>query len=614
MEKISLKEAWHLNKRGLTIWYEHAPLLFVSSFLQAVSQNALPYATIYFSAQIINELAGAREPQRLLRLVLLTLGVELVLGILNAVITHWKNAYHEGAYQLSRKLYVEKFLSLDFAAMDDAKTHELFSQVNQNDQWSWFGIMRVLQYFDEALQAVIGILGALVLTWSLFVLKVPEASSDWRVLNHPIFIGLFLLFLLLGIFLAALSANKSDSYWTGLSEDVKLGNRFFGYFFSQMTAIKRALDVRTYRQDRLSNHYIVNGPFSELEKMDPIFRKVGFFKSLSLAIATLFTGLIYVFVGLKAWAGAFGVGSVTQYVAAVNSLSDNLSKLLTILGDMRNNAVFMKTMLAFFDIPNDMYQGSLTTEKRSDRKYEVEFRNVSFKYPHTQTYALKNISLKFKVGQRLAVVGENGSGKTTFIKLLCRLYDPTEGEILLNGIDIRKYNYQDYLALFSVVFQDFSLFSFNLGQNVAAATTYDEQKAAHCLQEAGFSGFSTSDKGLATNLYKDFDSEGVEVSGGEAQKIALARALYKDAPFIILDEPTAALDPIAEQEIYSKFNEIVGDKTAIYISHRLSSCRFCDEILVFDGGKIIQKGAHEELVTDENKYRDLWYAQAQYYQ
>lgn len=223
--------------------------------------------------------------------------------------------------------------------------------------------------------------------------------------------------------------------------------------------------------------------------------------------------------------------------------------------------------------------------------------------------------MKFKIGQKLAVVGMNGSGKTTFIKLLCRLYDPTEGKILLNGIDIRKYNYKEYMMIFSVVFQDFKLFSLTLGENVAAKINYDEEEVKSALKKSGFyNRLSTMPECLNTYLYKDFNKKGIIISGGEAQKIAIARAIYKNAPFIILDEPTAALDPIAEAEIYEKFNEITGDKTAIYISHRLSSCKFCDKIVVFHEGSVIQTGTHQELAADKNgKYFQLWTAQAQYY-
>lgn len=186
---------------------------------------------------------------------------------------------------------------------------------------------------------------------------------------------------------------------------------------------------------------------------------------------------------------------------------------------------------------------------------------------------------------------------------------------MLNGIDIRKYNYRDYMDIFSVVFQDFQLISQSLGANVAGKQEYDREKVKGALTDAGFvERLKTMKDGLDTILYREFAKDGVMVSGGETQKIAIARALYKDAPFIILDEPTAALDPIAEAEIYSKFNDIAGDKTAIYISHRLSSCKFCDEIAVFHEGQIIQQGSHEKLLKEENgKYSELWNAQAQYY-
>lgn len=276
--------------------------------------------------------------------------------------------------------------------------------------------------------------------------------------------------------------------------------------------------------------------------------------------------------------------------------------------------------MEYLNIPDILKKGKLPVEKRAfcdggDNEYEIEFCDVSFQYPGSDTYALRHINLKLQIGQRLAVVGMNGSGKTTFIKLLCRLYDPTEGEIRLNGVDIKKYDYEEYMGIFSVVFQDFKLFSFSLGQNVAASMDYDPVREKACLKKAGMAdGRSGMPEGMETCLYKDFEESGVEISGGEAQKIALARALYKDAPFIILDEPTAALDPVAEYEVYTKFNEIVGNKTAVYISHRLSSCRFCDKIIVFDEGKIIQQGSHEALVLDEGgRYHELWHAQAQYY-
>lgn len=278
------------------------------------------------------------------------------------------------------------------------------------------------------------------------------------------------------------------------------------------------------------------------------------------------------------------------------------------------NAPYLDKTFEFLNIPNAMYQGSLTTEKRNDCHYEVEFKDVSFKYPNSDIWSLYHVNIKFKIGKRLAIVGENGSGKTTFIKLLCRLYDPQEGQILLNGIDIRKYRYDDYINIFSIVFQDFELLSAPLAENVAGTIHYDEAKVYKTLTDVGFKErLEKMDNGLNTYLHKDFDKSGTDISFGEAQKIAIARALYKDAPFIILDEPTASLDPIAEEDIYNKFDLISGNKTAVYISHSLSSCKFCDEIAVFDNGSIVEQGSHEELLKKEGKYYQLWNAQAQYY-
>lgn len=218
------------------------------------------------------------------------------------------------------------------------------------------------------------------------------------------------------------------------------------------------------------------------------------------------------------------------------------------------------------------------------------------------------------MGEKMAIVGKNGSGKTTFIKLLCRLYDVTEGCIKVNGVDIREYDYADYCDLFAVVFQDFKVFSFPLGENVAAGSAVDIGRAEDALERAGLGERlkNLPDK-LDTNVGKEFEENGVNFSGGEKQKIAIARAIYKNAPFVIMDEPTAALDPESECEVYAGFDKMVGNKTAIYISHRLASCRFCRDILVFDKGRIVQRGSHEELEKQEGLYRELWNAQAQYY-
>ena len=321
------------------------------------------------------------------------------------------------------------------------------------------------------------------------------------------------------------------------------------------------------------------------------------------------------YVGAKAFIGTFGIGNFVLYRGTVEKFATAVSDLGETFGRLRINNPYLEELFSFLDLPDDMYKGTLSVEKRDDNRFEIEFRDVSFKYPGAETYALRHVNFKFRIGERIAFVGMNGSGKSTFIKLLCRLYDPTEGTILLNGIDVSRYDYDQYVNLFSVVFQDFSILGFTLGENVAVSEDYDSVRVADALEKVGYGKrLSELEKGLDTYISKTYDESGEEVSGGEAQKIALARALYKDAPFFILDEPTAALDPIAEAEVYSRFGDVVGGKTAIFISHRLSSCRFCDNIAVFHEGEMIQYGSHEELVSvTDGKYYELWNAQAQYY-
>lgn len=617
-KKISLKEALSLNFRGIKDIQKICPKLFPSVIAYALVTAVSPYVTIFLSSQILTELTFQRRESVLLRWVIITVVCEGLLLLLNILLKEWRQVEGEDFYFRKEMLFSKKMFSMDYADVDKQSTHDLRTQILQNDNWQGWGLVMIPENIVEAfVKSVVGIISAVTLTVSLFTIPVPETAGALTALNNPIFIpvlfGLMVGFSLLSGFLY----SKALSYMVGASKEATLGNRIFSYFGFIGNKKNRAADIRMYNQQNLVSAYW-NGvsPFS----CDGIFGKLtrgpmGILGGLSFSVSAIFTGFVYVFTCLKAWAGAFGVGSVTRYVGSVTTMSGNVSALIQMLGYIKANAGYLQTTYKFLDIPNSMYKGSLTTEKCSDRQYEVEFRNVSFKYPGSETWALKNVSIRFKVGSRLAIVGENGSGKTTFIKLLCRLYDPQEGQILLNGIDIRKYNYRDYMNIFSIVFQDFQLISQPLGANVAGSSTYDKERVTKALTDAGFGErLNSMPNGLDTQLYKDFTENGIEVSGGEAQKIAIARALYKDAPFIILDEPTAALDPIAEAEIYSKFNEISGDRTAIYISHRLSSCRFCDEIAVFHKGSIVQMGTHEQLVSDtKGKYYELWHAQAQYY-
>ncbi len=614
----SLRESWTLNLRAWKIWWNGCRGKFLAVFFSSLFAALTPYVSIWLSARLIGELSGGRDPALLRMWALLILGTAAVLGLAGAALNHWKNAENEAAMFLPERVYADKFLDMDFADKDSQATYDLYSRIRQDQTYMGWGLHAAARSFERLALSLFQIAGGVALSVRLFTAQVPE-SSGLAILNQPLAAVAMLGLLLGAAALAPVFTMESNKYWGLYTPQANFYNQIVEcYLFEYPDDHRRALDQRMYCQtENVANPYLQQGSFFGPGSW--IARKgrgpMGLWAMAAAAVSVVLTGMVYLFVCLKAWGGAFGVGAVTQYIGAATNLFLGIAGLLRMLGDLRSNGSFLQRTFQFLDIPNRMYQGSLTTEKRADRRYEVEFRDVSFRYPGSETYALRHVNLRFDIGSRLAVVGRNGSGKTTFIKLLCRLYDPTEGEILLNGIDIRKYRYDEYMAIFAVVFQDFQLLALSLGQNVAASVRFDAARATDCLNKAGFAErLARMPRGLDTSLYKVLDKDGVEVSGGEAQKIAIARALYKDAPFIVLDEPTAALDPIAEAEIYEKFDDIAGDKTAVYISHRLSSCKFCDKIVVFDDGQIVQQGSHESLLHETGgTYAALWNAQAQYY-
>lgn len=331
---------------------------------------------------------------------------------------------------------------------------------------------------------------------------------------------------------------------------------------------------------------------------------------------TLFTfiqqGVAYAFLIGSVLSGTISIGSFTMYISAVTVFAASLRAVMDSLVEIRAYDMYYGKLDEYLSTPAKLRQSGKLAIPRGD--HQIEFRNVGFQYSGADTWALRHINVTIHPGEKITIVGENGAGKTTFVKLLVRLYEPSEGEILLDGVPISQFSYDRYMALFSTVFQDYQLFSLSLKENISLSLPCDEGRVKKVLRDVGLGAkLDSLPKGIDTMVYKEFDAEGFEPSGGEGQKIALARALYKDAPMVVLDEPTAALDPRAEYELYRKFDELVRGKTAVYISHRLSSTRFCDRILVFECGSIAESGTHEQLIRNQGKYAELFRMQAQYY-
>lgn len=601
--KTGIKEIHGLNK-----WVMPTGILY--GFFSSIA----PFVNIYMSARIIDELIVTQDVDRIILFVGITIGLNLLIHLLSTGLDHIRIRQRSIAWQNQDMRINEKIIKMDYEHIENPEVHALREKIIEAERMNGGGIYSLMNDLTELTQGATKLLVSIIMAIGLFK-GTNLIGEGTHFINNPIFsYGFIALIVIVTVLNLKLRADGEKIFFTHFTTFMDM-NRILGYYINNSMDYNAGKSIRLYNQRDIFERELdifmkeAKKIFKNMGKLAAKYMGGGAVLSSSLG------GLVYVFVGLKAITGAISIGSIVQYTGAINQFISGSTETLSSINSIINNNQYLKFYIDFLNIEGEKYKGTLPVEKRNDDEYEIEFKNVSFKYPGTDEYVLKNISMKLNIGERLAIVGMNGSGKTTFIKLLSRLYDPDQGEILLNGIDIKKYDYDEYLSLFSIVFQDFKLFSFSLGQNVAASVEYDEDRVSQIAEEVGLGErLEKMPKGVNTPLYKDFDEDGVEISGGEAQKIALSRALYRDAPIIILDEPTAALDPIAEYEIYSKFDKIVGTKTAFYISHRLSSCRFCDEIAVFDEGRIIQKGTHEELVSErEGKYYELWNSQAQYY-
>ncbi len=589
LDSIRLKHSWQLIFRALGIVHRLVPWAIPRSFALGIVRGVRPFVAIYVTAWILNALTSGASAHIVITGALIGAGIAGAANLFEAGLVSLSNLTNNRIYFKTQSDVWRRYLTTDFERLEQPD----FQKRKLDFSWM-FGMptARALDFASGIIAQVVGVLFALATAIPLLIASGPRLAL--------IAVGIIVLSLFL-MFLIHNWHSKLDARF--MRENV-LGNRLFNYIGVMATNYKIGMEVRVFRVQTLIRwigRHLNNKLYIRWGE------KEGKYNALADGVSQLSNGAIYVIVALVALGGAFPVGSVVLFVGALTRLATSVSVLIEQI-TARFMVKNLETYFAILDAQPIKYEGTLSTEKRDDAEYDIEFHDVSFKYPGSDAYALRHLNLRLRIGQHLAVVGMNGSGKTTMIKLLCRLYDPTEGVITLNDIDIRKYDLRQYMDLFSVVFQDFKLFSFKLGENVATASEYDRARVVECCEKAGY---PDADPDMA--LYKDLDENGVEISGGEAQKLALARALYRDAPFMVLDEPTAALDPVAEFEIYTRFNVLMAGHTAIYISHRLSSCRFCDDIAVFHEGRLIQRGSHDELLRDGGTYKELWQAQAQYY-
>jgi len=395
-------------------------------------------------------------------------------------------------------------------------------------------------------------------------------------------------------------------------EEFAIYGRKHGYYMMLVNNYNIGKDIRLNQLGDLLSRRIKDF-FAESDRR--IHQKLQYQIRFQLAIG-IFSEiqflLIYAFIGLKVFLRVLTLGDFYLYASSITRLIQTLQAAYDNVWNIKYRLDFFQSFVNILELPSANTKGHLSVPEED---LVFAFEGVTFKYPATDETVLENLSIEITPYNSMAIVGLNGAGKTTFIKLLLRFYDPTAGCITLNGVDINDYDLEEYWDLFSVVFQDFKLTDFTVKNNIVGSYHEKESLIVESIAKVDLTKrIGQMDAGLDTSLYTNYDETGIQVSGGEAQKIALARAIYKDTPIIILDEPTAALDPLAEFEVYSNFVSIAKDKTTFFISHRLSSCRFCDEIFVINGKHVAERGSHEELVNSSGLYAEMWNAQAQYYQ
>lgn len=567
-----------------------AKLEYLFAIISTVMASVQPFVLLIIPAKIMDELAGARRWDVSLQLILLFIGIEAGFALLNILISYIASISHFRT-NVRNKLEFEKlWIHMDYENLENSNVRDLGFRVQDN----------------------ISALGFIYTVSSFFVNLIQLAGYTYIIATlHPLIIAAILLF----IFLSSKIAKKRGKINYEYQPVITKFSRRFSYLFETMVSFDYGKEIRINDASTwLKNRY--NAETDEYMKHFSYRQK----KELGLNIfeaaeAFVQTIVMYGYCAYQAIAGLITVGYFSMYLGAITAFTGSFTGIISKF----TNFVYLSNHVN--DFRKYLKIASSRNEKadchiagRHFDRHVIEFCDVSFKYPNTDKYVLKHINIKINSGERLSVVGYNGAGKSTFIKLIDRLYTPTEGKILYNGIDISTIDYDEYRRLIAVVFQDYRLFSMSVMDNVVMNGDFDEDALNISIEKSGLSDkIQSLPHGYDTQLTKEFDENGIEFSGGEGQKLACARAYYKDSPIVILDEPTASLDPIAESQLYERFNSIISGKTAIYISHRLASVKFCDRVAVFADGEIVEYGTHESLMKQNGVYSEMFTKQSEYY-
>lgn len=597
---LMIKEVNKMDKRLV-------PVCVCKAILDAVS----PFINLWFSSKIIDQITLSGSVKTLICYICIALLLNFTICFIGNDLAYKYNSYRKLLLKKEQCNIAQKLFTIEYQKIEDGDFKDLIHKHADSQKIISSAFLQLAWTSVSFVYGIMTIIISLIIIAPL--LRIGLTATGDTFLEKPSFLIVIITSIIITVAIIVLIALRMNRKWYETNEEYAKLDRVFYYFVDLFSNYKTGKEIRIYKEKDLIEHKSTELLLTTGEK---ILKNASLNAAKSSSVIAIITSVlgfgVYLFIGTKALFGLFTIGNLVLYCGAFMQIVSGFMNLAVTFGQ---TAQMIPVVNYYFNIMNtedELKYGTKTIDK--NKPINIEFKNVSFIYPGSEVYALKNVNIKIAPGEKLAIVGRNGSGKTTFIKLLCRFYDVNEGEILINDINIKEYNKESLIDLYSVVFQDFKIFSTTLLQNISAENQYDKGKLEDVLQKSNLNTrVSSLPNKEFSYIYKNIDKQGVEISGGEAQKLALARALYKDAPIVILDEPTAALDPVAENEIYNNFNSFVKNKTAIYISHRLSSCVFCDYIAVFKDSKLVEYGTHNELLKADGEYNRLWKSQAKYY-
>lgn len=588
-----MKKLIHFLKLAWSVSPSYLILLVLNAFTNA----AKTVLNVMLPMYLIDELTTGRDMRQLV----LYGGLIVLNNVGMTLLTNTFSRFMKVKEQQTRigmmKLMSEKIMNLEYSYLEnptylDLKERAVFVINNQDV------IANLIVALADMLSKGATLIGLIVILITL----------------GPVLI----IALMIGIGLILLSYAGVSKYQTKVMQEIIPFNRRFGYYLNLAWDKDIQKDVHLYNMQDMITERIIQFSHETCDVLEGVQIRQGKVMGQMAAISEGIAAFSYGYVGIRTIGTVFGpqlsIGALTMYVSSAINFS-------TMVASFGESVVTMLQFLTWLDPYMEFMALAEETEQSGKEPFggeveTIEFKDVTFTYPNAEKPVLQNISFSIKKGEKISIVGLNGAGKSTLVKLICRMYQADSGEILVNGKNIYDYDYMSYMNTISAVFQDYRLFNFTIAENVSCQQkNADQAEINRLIKEVGLEEkVNELPNGIESRFGKDYDEEGIEMSGGQSQKIAIARALYKKASMVILDEPASALDPIAEAEIYEKFNSLVEDKTAIYISHRMSSSVFCDRILIIDGGTVADYDTHENLMQKtESLYYKLFMSQAENY-